>query len=147
MITTVLSDFSEVEDFINRNKSVLYVLDTADKTSAFVRDKPAQKRVREDISMLNSQINAMVQVRSSGLSLQVDANAIKKKKKEISDKEVKLKRFVLSGEIFLNFSKCKFVRFKLRSQMQSTKSVFEILFDVSHTLGYKMKQKDNENVG
>ena len=76
---------------------MLYVLDNADKTSSFVRDKPAQKRVREDISKLNSQLNSIVQVRSSGLGL-VDVNTVKKKKKEIKNKEAKLKRFVLSGK-------------------------------------------------
>lgn len=76
------------------NWFVLHVLENEGEsvTMSSARDTPAQKRVREDISTLNSQVAAMVQIRSTGLNLEVDANAIKKKKKEITNNETKLKR-------------------------------------------------------
>jgi len=50
-----------------------------------MRETPAQKQVKTEISSMSKQLSVMIQVRSSGLSLQ-DPTAIKKTKKDIEKK-------------------------------------------------------------
>ena len=58
------------------------------------RETPAQKKTEERINELNSQISALVKLRSTGLAV-VDKDKIPKLKKELMEKELLLQWYAI----------------------------------------------------